>query len=258
MYSYEVRKMKMNEGKTTITATELKNNLGLYLDSAISGQEVIITKNGKNAARLISCNSYKAQPSILLEEAADYEIHQKVSYEEFLEINENSDARMEYINGEIIMLSSPNVNHQDISGRLYLMLSAYLKGKKCRVYYAPFDVTLFKVNIRDPDVVQPDLLIACDIEEKVNTKGRYTGVPALVIEILSPGTRTKDMVDKLNTYMMSGVREFWVVDPANQSCLVYGFKDNQVDDFKLYKFGDIIQSYFFDGLEADTEEIFNR
>ncbi|MBP7176967.1 MAG: type II toxin-antitoxin system prevent-host-death family antitoxin [Thermoclostridium sp.] len=249
--------MKTDEGKTTITATELKNNLGLYLDSAISGQEVIITKNGKNAARLISCSSYQSQPDILFEESAYYEIHKKVSYEEFLELNDNSDARMEYINGEIIMLSSHNVNHQDISGRLYLMLSAYLKGKRCRVYYAPFEVTLFKKNIRDPDVVQPDLLIACDIEEKVNAKGKYMGVPALVIEILSAGTRTKDMVDKLNTYMMSGVQEYWVVDPVNQSILVYGFRENQVDDFKTYRSGDVLQSYFFDDLEAEAREIFN-
>jgi Uma2 family endonuclease len=154
------------------------------------------------------------------------------------------------------MLGSPNAIHQSISGRLHLIISAFLKGKKCRVYYAPFDVHLYKTNIRDPDVVQPDLLIACDMEEKVDARGRYTGIPALVIEILSPGTRTKDMVDKLNTYMLSGVREFWVVDPANRTVLVYGFNDYKIDDFKTYKPGEKIMSYFFEGLEAGTDELF--
>ncbi len=249
--------MKNNERKTTVTATEFKNNLGLYLDSAIGGQEVVITKNGKNAARLLSFSGEESEPDCVLEQAVDYQVNKKtISYEEFLEVYENSDARMEYINGEIILLGSPNVIHQDISGRLYLILSAFLKGKKCRVYFAPFDVFLYKINIRDPDVVQPDLLVACDIEEKVNDKGRYMGNPTLVIEILSPGTRTKDMVDKLNSYMLSGVREFWVVDPANSSVLVYGFNDYKIEDFKTFKQGEKVSSYFFNGLEACTDELF--
>ena len=54
--------------------------------------------------------------------------------------------------------------------------------------------------------MQPDLLIACDLEDTVTETGRYMGTPTLVVEILSPGTRSRDMVDKLNTYMLSGVR----------------------------------------------------
>lgn len=249
--------MKKQESGTTITATEFKNNLGLYLDSAIGGQEIVITKNGKNAARLLPFSGDQAQPDILLEEAVDYQVSPKtIPYEEFLKIYENSDARMEYINGELIMLGSPNVAHQSISGGLYLILSAYLKGKKCRAFYAPFDVHLYKVNIKDPDVVQPDLLIACDIGEKVDSRGRYTGIPAMVIEILSPGTRTKDMVHKLNSYMLSGVREFWVVDPENRGVFVYGFSNYEIDHFKAYKPGETIKSYYFDGLETAADELF--
>ena len=46
--------------------------------------------------------------------------------------------------------------------------------------------------------MQPDLLVACDLEDTVNEKGRYMGKPSLVVETLSPGTRSKDMIDKLN------------------------------------------------------------
>jgi len=71
------------------------------------------------------------------------------------------------------------------------------------------------------------------------------GTPTLCIEILSKSTRSKDMVDKLNTYMMSGVREFWIVDPKKQSVLLYGFKDFKFDKYTNYKHGDILVSYFF-------------
>ena len=58
-----------------------------------------------------------------------------------------------------------------------------------------------------PDVMLPDLLVRCDASEKTNDKGRYKGIPALTLEILSPGTRSIDRVCKLNTFMMSGDAE---------------------------------------------------
>lgn len=62
----------------------------------------------------------------------------KVSYEEFMEIYEKSELRKEYINGAIILLDSPGIYHQDISGNLYIHLRACLQDKECKVFYAPF------------------------------------------------------------------------------------------------------------------------
>ncbi len=118
------------------------------------------------------------------------------------------------------------------------------------VIYAPFDVHFYKKDFKEPDVMQPDLLVACDLEDTVNEKGRYMGTPSLVVEILSPGTRSKDMVDKLNIYMLSGVKEFWVIDPKKKIVLVYGFKDCGINEFATYRSGDIFQSYFFTGFEV--------
>ncbi|MDD3364856.1 MAG: Uma2 family endonuclease, partial [Syntrophomonas sp.] len=90
----------------------------------------------------------------------------------------------------------------------------------------------------------------------VNEKGRYMGTPTLCVEILSKSTRSKDMVDKLNTYMLSGVRESWVVDPFKHSVMVYGFKDFEIDEYTTCKLEDILTSYSFDGLEIPVSEIF--
>jgi prevent-host-death family protein len=243
--------------KKTITATELKESLGKYLDYAIDNHEIIITKNGKKAARLSPYITDIERYLTVKEEALDYQYGgKKVSYNEFMEIYEKSDLRMEFINGEIFLLASPGTLHQKISGSLYLILSEHLKGKKCKAFYAPFDVHFKKKDFKEPDVMQPDLFIACDLEDTVNEKGRYMGTPALVVEILSPGTRSKDMVDKLNTYMLSGVREYWIVDPKKQIILLYGFNEYKVDQFQNFKAPDILKSYFFEGLEADLTEVF--
>ena len=107
------------------------------------------------------------------------------------------------------------------------------------------------------DVMQPDLLIACDLEDTFSEKDRYLGTPSLVVEILSPGTRSKDMVDKLNTYMLSCDREYWVFDLKEKTILEYCFKDLKVDEFLDFKIPDILRSYFFKGLEAYLTEVFS-
>ncbi|MEW6623621.1 MAG: type II toxin-antitoxin system Phd/YefM family antitoxin [Bacillota bacterium] len=249
--------MNMKDTTKVITATEFKTNLGKYIDYVIEDNEVIITKNGKKAVRLTPYITEIERYFTVKEKALDYQYGgKKVSYEEFMEIYEKSELRMEYINGEIVLLASPDTFHQDISGNLHIHLRTYLKDKKCKVFYAPFDVHFYKKELKTPDVMQPDLLIACDLEGTVNEKGRYMGIPTLCVEILSKSTRSKDMVDKLNTYMMSGVREFWIVDPNKCLVLVYGFKDFEIDEYTTYKLGDTLISYFFEGLEIEVHEIF--
>lgn len=246
-----------NDYKKTITATELKTNLGKYLDYAIANHEIVITKNGKKAARLSPYITDIERYLTVKEEATDYQYGgKKVSYDEFMEIYEKSNLRMEFINGEIFLLASPEAYHQEISGNLHLLFAKYLKDKKCKVYYAPFDVHFRKKDFKEPDVMQPDLLIACDTENTINEKGRYMGTPTLVVEILSPSTRSKDMVDKLNTYMLSGVREYWIVDPKRKIILIYGFKDLEIDDFRNFIVTDTLKSYFFEGLETNLSRIF--
>lgn len=247
----------MKEGIKVITATELKQNLGMYIDCAMNDNEVVITKNGKKAVRLSPYLTEIERHLTVKDKALDYQYcGKKVSYEEFKEIYENSELRMEFINGEIILQDSPSTFHQDISGKLYILLSSYLKGKNCKVFFAPLDVHFFKKDFETPDVMQPDLLITCDHEDKVNEQGKYMGTPVLCIEILSKGTRTKDMVTKLNTYMLSGVREFWIVDPENRTIMVYGFKDCQVDKHDIYLLEGTVKSCCFDALEVDVQAIF--
>jgi prevent-host-death family protein len=243
--------------KKTITATELKSNLGMYLDYVMDDNEVVVTKNGKKAVRLSPYLTDYERYLAVKEKALDYQYGgKKVSYEEFMEIYEKSDLRMEFINGEIVLLGSPSTTHQEISGNLYVILREYLQGKKCKVFYAPFDVHFFKEGFKEPDVMQPDLIVACDVEENTNEKGRYMGTPVLVIEILSPGTRTKDMVDKLNTFMISGVKEYWIVDPKQEIVLVYGFEDLEIDHFMTYWKKDTVRSYWSPDLEFHAGKIF--
>jgi prevent-host-death family protein len=250
----------MNDQKTVmITATELKQNLGKYMDYVELQNEVIITKNGRKIARLTPYITDIEQYFTVRESALDYQYGgKKVSYEEFMEINEKSTLRMEFINGEIFLLASPSMGHQELLGRLYLIFTQYFKGKKCRVFLAPFDVHSKKKDIKEPDVVQPDLLVACDVEGHVTEKGKYMGTPALVIEILSDSSRSKDMIDKLNTYRLSGVKEYWIVDQRQENIIVYCFEHYEIDQYKTFEKGAVAQSFVFKGLATEVESLFSE
>lgn len=241
----------------TVTATELKQNLGKYLDYVCEQNDVVIKKNGNKIARLTPYVTDIEQYFNIRENALDYQYGGKrVSYEEFLIIDEKSTIQMELINGEIYLLSLPNLWHQEILGRLYMIFNGYFSGKSCKVFFAPFSITFYKKDLSEPDVLQPDLFVACDAEENINEEGRYNGVPSLVVEILSKSTRSKDMVDKLNSYMLSGIKEYYIIDPINEKIMLYKFDDFDIDNLEIYSNEMIVSSNYFNGLEISVKDIF--
>jgi prevent-host-death family protein len=253
-----MKSINYKEG-VVITATELKQNLRKYLDFVEQLHDVVITKNGNKIARITPYVTDIEQYFIIREKALDYQYGgKKVSYEEFMVIYEQSTLRMEFINGEIYLLASPGIGHQEILARLHLTFNDYFKDKKCRVFFAPFDVHFKKINIKEPDVMQPDLLVACDLDGNVTEKGRYMGTPALVIEILADSTRSKDMITKLDTYRLSGVREYWIIDPKQESIMVYAFSDYEIDRVRTFEKGADAVSQNFDGLRVNVNALFNE
>lgn len=240
------------------TATEMKNNFGQYLTHVMDeSSEVVITKNARKVARLVPYVSDIERYYTIKDNTAEYEYDKRsVSYEEFMEIYENSQTRMEFINGEIFVMSSPDISHQEILGNLYIIFRHYFKGKICKPFLAPFDVHFRKKDIQDPDVMQPDLTVICDMDNNINEKNKYMGTPTLALEILSASTRSKDMVYKLNTYMMSGVEEYWIIDPRNKSIIIYTFKDNSIDQNLYYRLGDTAFSVIYEGLEVNIADLF--
>lgn len=95
----------------------------------------------------------------------------------------------------------------------------------------------------------------CDAAEKTNEKGLYMGIPAMTLEILSPSTRSTDLVFKLNSFMMSGVREYWLVDPQNRQITLYRFEDLQIAEYATVRVGETAKSWQFEGLRVALDEL---
>lgn len=242
------------------TASEMKNGFGQYLKHVTDENgEVIVTKNNVRVARLVPYVADIETYYTVKENAVNYDYNKKtVSYEEFMDIYSKSSARMEFLNGEIIIMGSPDIDHQAVLGDLHVIFNNFFKGKKCRPFIAPFDVHFRKKDITDPDVLQPDLIVLCDMENNINEQRRYTGTPSLTLEILSDSTRSRDMVYKLNTYMTSGVSEYWIVDIQYKKITIYTFTDLKADRMEVYKPGETADSFAFEGLSVDVKALFNN
>lgn len=161
------------------------------------------------------------------------------------------DHPAELIGGTLFSLSSPGVLHQELVRLLSRQLEACTASSslRCRIYEGPLDVVLSE----DPEtVVRPDLFVICDedgcgMDERSARKRRLScsrifGAPLLVIEVLSPATKKKDSVLKLQRYLDAGVAEYWMVDPDSRKVFVYDLRSYRDEDME----GDILYLYRFD------------
>lgn len=239
-----------------IDIKDLKDDLDKYIRLCAT-EEIIIASNGTKVARLSAYEENDTGNACYLgEQAGVYEVRPwRASYEEFLALTENNEERYEYIDGEIYLMASPKAYHQETLGELFGVFYNCFKGKKCRPMLAPFDITL-KRFAGDINVVQPDLMVICDLKERLNEKDYYMGVPALVVEIVSESTCGKDYINKLSLYMSTGVREYWIVNPLNREVLVYVFEEGDAAGVTMYRNNDTVVSRCFPGLEAAMDEIF--
>lgn len=149
--------------------------------------------------------------------------------------------RAELIDGQIYYMAPPSRTHQKVSFFLSKIIGNYIDSNngECEVYPAPFAVFL---NQDDINYVEPDISVICDTS-KLDEKGCH-GAPDWVIEIISPGTKSMDYFTKLFKYQMSGVREYWIVDPAKEVIIVYHFEKETMEE---YAFGEDVPVGIYEG-----------
>ena len=147
----------------------------------------------------------------------------------------------EVIGGKVVMMASPTINHIFIAGNIYTIFNAYLRGERCIPF--PDGTTLF---LRDGEKYKPDMMVVCD-PDKVKPDGVH-GTPDLVVEVLSPSTGKNDRGYKKDAYEKNGVREYWIVDPANRAVEQYILENGK------FVLRNIYQEYPSFLLEMMTEE----
>lgn len=171
------------------------------------------------------------------------------TYPEFLEWNGTDGVWAEWVEGEIQEMSNPSLTHQRIARFLTAILQFYVESKDLgEILPAPFQLKFdFRNTGRQPDI----MFVSKKNSDKV--KKQYVENTAdLVIEIISPESRTRDKGDKFYEYEQAGVREFWLIDPDRKRAEFYTLGEDGFFNFEVAENG-IFQSKVLAGLTLKVE-----
>ena len=146
------------------------------------------------------------------------------TYEDYLRLPRDG-KRYEIIRGVLYVTAPATYKHQTVVGELMLTLGSFVRERGLgKALTAPLDVRL-PFEIGSP--VQPDLIVLRTGNTPDGEAKSFEGVPDLVAEVLSRGTRRRDRTLKLESYQDAGIPELWLVDPDERIVEVYVLKQGK-------------------------------
>jgi Uma2 family endonuclease len=159
--------------------------------------------------------------------------------------------RYEVIDGQLFVTPAPVPEHQGAVGALYAHLWAYVHQQQLgKLYPAPIAVVL-----DEETVVQPDLVYVSRERRQIIGQRSIDGASDLVVEILSPSTRSRDRGIKQRRYAAAGIPHYWIVDPSTQALEAYRLGDQGYVLASTHGPGSTFQPTQFSGLEIPIDEL---
>lgn len=171
----------------------------------------------------------------------------KVTREEYLDLAEDG-FRYDMIGGVLHLSPSPAFEHADRANQLNVRIANFLTKKNIAKIVMEVDVLLPDGG----DVVRPDITVILK-ENMGMVKTHIHGVPDLVVEVLSPSTRNRDLGEKSDRYLKNGVPEYWVVDPDAKTIEV---RYNRKTEWKIVS-GEELKSEILPGLVVESAAVFD-
>lgn len=142
-----------------------------------------------------------------------------MSADAFFDFVQDRDEKWELVDGVPVMMAGANQRHQAIAANIFASLYNQLRGKPCRPTSADTGVSIGPGTVRYPDVV-----VDCG---RRDDESMFASEPVLVIEVLSPSTRSFDSHRKVLEYKSNpDIRYILLVDTNNVGCLLH-YRDGE-------------------------------
>ena len=162
-----------------------------------------------------------------------------------------SNQPMELWDGELIMSPAPSFYHQEIVARFYEKLKERVtRNRAGKVVFTPIDMILSSRRVTQPDVLFISSSRLHIIQDQVR------GPADLVAEVISPGSRHRDRIEKRDLYEQHGVKEYWLIDPEAQTVEVLFLEAGEYRLIGRWRPGEQAQSRLLDGLTLEVSELF--
>jgi len=178
-------------------------------------------------------------------------VNKRVTIEEFMELLK-IETLVELIQGEVRVSPSPNFNHQEAAGAIFLFLKTLDKAEGA----AGMSPTV--VYLDDETVVRPDIFWVSSRSTRCELKadGFWHGVPDLIVEVLDITTEALDRGRKFDLYARNNVREYWLVNPQAEFIEVYITVSKRLTRHGLFQPGETFNSGTLGGAAVDIERFF--
>jgi Uma2 family endonuclease len=157
---------------------------------------------------------------------------------------------IELSEGELVMPPHPTHTHQVIVLELATRMRAFVQKQNLGIIQiGPLPVRLWPGKIREPDI----LFVAREHSDRIGEQAY--GPPDLAVEVLSPGTRRTDRLEKTVEYARAGVREYWIVDPHGRTVEVFILREGAYELLGKWGRGEEARSEVLAGFRMAVDEV---
>ena len=177
-----------------------------------------------------------------------------LTWDEFLALPfETRNAAL--VDGEVVV-NPPNAQHELIVQNLVAAFREWRRAAPGRGEVS----TQQPVKINTRRGYQPDVMwYPAEVCAPPDEPASFSGPPALVMEILSPSTRSFDLIRKRGDFEQVGIAEVWFVDPRDRRVLQcqrpspgVAYADRELAP------GDTLISPLLDGFAVPVDDLFRR
>ena len=161
----------------------------------------------------------------------------------------------ELVNGRVVVTPPAGHPHGAIESELQFVIGVFVRAHALgRVFGSSQGFRL-----PSGDTLEPDLGFVSNARWRAigtPVAGEFLKVvPDLVVEILSPSTRSRDPREKKAIYERNGVREYWLVDSVATEVTVFVLQDGRYGAGHVFVAGERVRSEILAGLEADVSTL---
>ena len=181
---------------------------------------------------------------------------QRLTFEDWRALPDDG-TRYELLDGVLVEMPPPNVNHAIVVTTLMLWLGRAQIAGYGRVLAGPVAV-LLDPTLRRQNAPEPDVFFIRREREHIVRLAAIEGAPDLVIEILSPGNRANDSVGgvKWRLYQRFAVPHYWVVDLPAQTVTQFALVGSAFGAPVVCGLGDTLESSLLPGITLPVADLF--
>lgn len=171
-------------------------------------------------------------------------VDERLTFDQFCDMVDE-DQKAHLINGVFYMESPASTLHENLFGFLHFILMGYVSRRKLGIMLG----SRTAVRLSEYLGPEPDLIFVSDARRHIVQEQFIDGAPDMIAEIVSPGSRRLDRVEKKELYAEFGVREYWLIDPFQQTAEFFynqngRWQEKPVDEKNVF-YSNVIPGFWF-------------